>query len=176
MCAVHSAEYRLTPPIIQLASNHHHVSIRSNLDSSGSGSASGGCSNDGLEWERERKRWSMNVLNKEIVKKEDEAEEDADDEEADTAKGKCQSREGEGQEADTAKGTRDATDEEWWQRRLEKRRDIIERIKKSPEYAYGERAEEDGNVPPRTPDPTERTSKRQWEQAMAKWRQGLRQP
>ena len=61
MCAVHSAEYRLTPPIIQLASNHHHVSIRSNLDSSGSGSASGGCSNDGLEWERERKRWPMHV-------------------------------------------------------------------------------------------------------------------
>ena len=111
-----------------------------------------------------------------VNKEEDEAEEDADDEEADTAKGKCQSREEEGQEADTAKGTRDATDEEWWQRRLEKRRNIIERIKKSPEYAYGERAEEDGNVAPRTPDPTERTSKRQWEQAMAKWRQGLRQP
>ena len=64
MCAVHSAEYRLTPPIIQLASNHHHVSIRSNLDSSGSGSASGGCSNDGLEWERERKRWPMHVHDK----------------------------------------------------------------------------------------------------------------
>ena len=74
----------------------------------------------------------MNVHNKGIVKKEeDEAEEDADDEEADTAKGQCQSREEEGQEADTAKGTRDATDEEWWQRRLEKRRNIIERIKKS---------------------------------------------
>ena len=150
----------MTPPIIQLASNHHHVSIRSNLDSSGSGSASGGCSNDGLEWERERKRWPMHVHNKEIVNKdEDEAEEDADDE-----------------EADTAKGTRYATDEEWWQRRLEKRRNYIERIKKSPEYAYAERAGEDGQVAPRTPDPTERTTERQWEQAMAKWRQGLRQP
>ena len=67
----------------------------------------------------------------------------------------------------------DATDEEW-QRRLEKRRNFIERIKSGPEYTR--RADDSGQAAPRTPDPTERTSKRQWEQAMAEWRKGLRQP
>ena len=69
----------------------------------------------------------------------------------------------------------DATDEEW-QRRLEKRRNFIERIKSGPDYTR--RADDSGQAAPRTrtPDPTARTSKRQWEKETAEWRKGLRQP
>ena len=66
----------------------------------------------------------------------------------------------------------DATEEEW-QRRLEKRRRIIEFVKSGLEYTGS--AEDRGQARPHTPDPTERTSKRQWEYAMKEWREGLRE-
>ena len=62
----------------------------------------------------------------------------------------------------------DATEEEW-QRRLEKRRRIIDIVKSGTDYA-------DAGTRSVTPDPTTRTSKRHWEHAMKEWRKALRQP
>ena len=74
------------------------------------------------------------------------------------------------QEAEELAPTVPNATEEEWQRRLEKRRRIIDLVKRGQDYA--DHAPDMGQAAPRTPDPTERTSKRQWEQAMAEWRKG----
>lgn len=65
-----------------------------------------------------------------------------------------------------------------WQRRLQKRRGIVESIKASPEYkACSSRHEgRRRRSLPRTPSPDDRSvSKRQWEEKVSSWRAALRE-
>jgi hypothetical protein len=64
-------------------------------------------------------------------------------------------------------------DEEQRQLRLEKRRQSVQIVKNSPDYAHVHRVEADLEAP-RTPDPGAGLSKRSWEKQMADWRQALR--
>lgn len=71
----------------------------------------------------------------------------------------------------------DASEEEW-ERRLSKRRDIVEHVKASPGYATYFAARERGIANPRapaTPDACDRrVSKRQWESEVMAWRNALK--